>query len=182
MAQETGAKFGQVQVPPPVVTTATETNVVFAGVPSLKVDPVQYEGPLFVMVCVYVMLDPAVTGLGVPESVTARSQATPTAVVTLVLLLAELGSEVVADTDEAAVMELAVTVEGTPSTTIMSADVLAAMLGFVQVIVPVAPTAGVVQVHPAGAETDWNVVFVGVTCVKVAPVAAAGPLLDTVCV
>ena len=128
------------------------------------------------------MLDPAVTGLGVPLSVTAMSHAAPTGVVTLVLLFAEFGSEVVAETEEAAVIEVAVTVEGTFNTTMMSADVLAATLGFVHVIVPVAPTAGVVQVHPAGAEIEAKVVFVGVASVNVAPVAAAGPLFVTVCV
>lgn len=50
--QVTGAKLGQVQVPPPVVTTATETNVVLAGVPSVKLADLQYEGPLLVTVCV----------------------------------------------------------------------------------------------------------------------------------
>ena len=50
--QFTGARFGQVQVPPPVVTTATETNVVFAGVPSLNLPALQFDGPLFVTVCV----------------------------------------------------------------------------------------------------------------------------------
>lgn len=128
------------------------------------------------------MFDPAVTGLGVPESVTARSQAALTVVVTLVLLFAEFGSDVVAETEEAAVIEAAVTFEGTFNTTRMSADELAATLGFVHVIVPVAPTAGVVQVHPAGAEIDAKVVLVGVASVNVAPVAAAGPLLVTVCV
>lgn len=127
-------------------------------------------------------MDPAVTGLGVPLSVTARSQARLRLVVTVVLLFAEFGSLVVADTEEVAVMELAVTVPGTPNTTMMSVDVLAAMLGLVHVIVPVPPTAGVMQVHPAGGEIDWKVVLVGVASVNVAPVAAAGPLFVTVCV
>ena len=53
----------------------------------------------------------------------------------------------------------------------------------VQVIVPVAPTAGLVpQVQPAGGVIDWKFVLGGVTCEKEAPVAAAGPLLVTVCV
>ena len=179
---ETGAMLGQVQVPPPVVTTATETKVVFAGVASVTVEAPQFEGPLLVMIWVYVMLDPAVTGLGVPEFVTFRSQATLTFVVTLVLLLDDSGSEVVAETDEVAVMELAVTVGATPRTTMMSVEVPDATLGFVQVIVPVPPTVGVVQLHPAGCETDWKVVFAGVTWVNVAPEALAGPLFVTVCV
>ena len=77
-----------------------------------------------------------------------------TGVVTLVLLLEEMGSEVVAETDEAAVMDAAVTVAGTFTTTVIFAAEPAVRLGFVQVIVPVAPTAGVVQVQPTGADTD----------------------------
>jgi hypothetical protein len=137
-----------------VVTAATDTNVVFAGVASVNVAVLQFAGPLFVIVCVYVMLDPAVTGLGLPLLVTVRSQAMVTFVVTLVLLFAEFGSEVVAETEEAATIEAAVTVDGTLTTTMMSAEAPDATLGSVHVIVPVAPTAGVVHVHPAGAEID----------------------------
>src|SRR5579872_1537434 len=43
--QETGAIGGQVHVPPPEVTTATETNVVLAGVASVNVALLQLEGP-----------------------------------------------------------------------------------------------------------------------------------------
>jgi hypothetical protein len=43
--QEIGAEFGHVQVPPPEVTTATETNVVFAGVASVNVAVLQLAGP-----------------------------------------------------------------------------------------------------------------------------------------
>ena len=50
--QETGAMLGQVQVPPPEVTTATETKVVLAGVASVNVALLQLEGPLLVTVCV----------------------------------------------------------------------------------------------------------------------------------
>jgi hypothetical protein len=44
--QDTGAEFGHVQVPPPVVTAATDTNVVFAGVASENVPVLQLLGPL----------------------------------------------------------------------------------------------------------------------------------------
>jgi hypothetical protein len=50
--QEIGAALGQVQVPPPVVVTAADTNVVFAGVGSVKVAVAQLLGPLLVIVCV----------------------------------------------------------------------------------------------------------------------------------
>ena len=50
----------------------------------------------------------------------------------------------------------------------------------VHVIVPVPPTGGTVpHVQPAGGVMDWKVVLGGVVCVKVAPVAAAGPSLVT---
>ncbi len=45
LVQLTGAVFGQVHVPPPVVTTATDTNVVFAGVASVNVAVLQLLGP-----------------------------------------------------------------------------------------------------------------------------------------
>jgi hypothetical protein len=123
---------------------------------------------------------PTVTGLGVPLLVTARSQAVATFVTTVVLLLAELGSVVLADTEELAVMVAAVTDEATLTATMMSAEALAARLESVQFTVPVAPTAGVVQDQPTGAETDWNVVLVGIASVKLTDEAAAGPLLVTV--
>lgn len=53
----------------------------------------------------------------------------------------------------------------------------------VQVMVPAFPTAGVVHDHPAGGvPMDANVVFAGVTSVRVAPVAVLGPALVTTCV
>ena len=50
-----------------------------------------------------------------------------------------------------------------------------ATLGLVHETVPVPPTAGVVQVHPAGGANDKNVVFVGIVSEKVAVVAADPP-------
>src|SRR5580704_3733213 len=124
------------------------------------------------------MLLPAVAGFGVPVLVTARSQPTMINVATEVLLLAELGSVVVAVTEEFAVM-VPVAVVGTFTTTRMSAVAPAARVGSLQVTVPVPPTAGDVHVHPAGGETDSNVVFVGVASVKTTAEAEAGPLLVT---
>lgn len=49
---ETGAAFGQVHVPPPVVTTAADTKLVFAGVGSVSVADEQLLGPLLVTTCV----------------------------------------------------------------------------------------------------------------------------------
>ena len=86
----------------------------------------------------------------------------------------------VADTDELAVMVVAASVEARLTTTIIFADVPEAKVGAVQVMLPVAPTAGVVQDQPAGTEMDANVVFVGTASKKLTPDAEAGPLFVTV--
>ena len=53
----------------------------------------------------------------------------------------------------------------------------------VQVIVPAAPTEGVVQLHPAGGVIDWKLVLGGVVWVSfTGEVATAGPRLVTLCV
>ena len=52
LVHATGAEFGQVQVPPPLFTTAAETNVVLAGVASLNVAVLQLLGPELVTTCV----------------------------------------------------------------------------------------------------------------------------------
>lgn len=49
---ETGAALGQVHAPPPLVATPAETNVVLAGVASVKVPALQLLGPWLNMVCV----------------------------------------------------------------------------------------------------------------------------------
>ena len=77
-----------------------------------------------------------------------------TLVVTIVLLLAKLGSDVVEETVEVAVMVGATTVGGTLTTTTMSATAPDAKVVSVQLTFPVLPTAGLVQVQPAGARTD----------------------------
>ena len=128
------------------------------------------------------IFEPAVTGLGLPLLVTVKSQDCRTLVMTVVLLLERLGSEVVAETVDVAVIVDATTVGATLTTTTMSAEVPDARLGFVQVMGPVPPTAGAVQFHPAGAMTDWNVVLVGVVSTKLTVEAPAGPLFVTVCV
>ena len=103
------------------------------------------------------MLPPAATGLGTPLSVTVRSQASRTLVTTVVLLLAEMGSAVVAETEEFAVIVATETLGATFTTTMISAEVPEARFGSVQVTDVVT-----VQVHPAGAETETNVVFAGI--------------------
>ena len=123
------------------------------------------------------MVPPAATGLGVPLLLTAKSQAAVTGVLVLVVMVRAL----VAETDEVAAMAAAVTVDGTLTTTMIDAEVVAAIVGSVQVIFPVAPTAGVVHVQPAGAETEAKVVLAGTASRKLTLVAAAGPLFVIVC-
>jgi hypothetical protein len=129
------------------------------------------------------MLLPATTGDGAPEFVTLRLTAAFTSVLTVVELLAALGSLVAEDTEEVAAMVVPSAVAAlTLTITLMFATEPAARLGFVQETLPVPPTAGVVHVQPAGTETAWNVVLAGVASRKVTVAAAAGPLFAMLCV
>ena len=60
------------------------------------------------------------------------------------------------------------------------AEALMPRLAAEQLIAPVPPTGGVVQVHPAGAPTDANVVFGGVVSASLRLTATCGPLFVTV--
>ena len=75
---------------------------------------------------------------------------------------------------------------GTPLLTVVTieklADPPADKAVATQLIVPEAPTAGVVQLHPAGEDIDWNVVFAGTTVLKKTEAASLGPLLLTLSV
>jgi hypothetical protein len=58
----------------------------------------------------------------------------------------------------------------------------AARLAMLQLTVPVAPTAGVEQLHAAGLASETKVVLVGIASVNVTVVATAGPLFVNDCV
>lgn len=62
----------------------------------------------------------------------------------------------------------------------LSAVGRAVKLLLVQVIAPEPPGDGVMQIQPAGAVMDWNVVFAGVAVVKVVSSVASGHGLVTV--
>jgi hypothetical protein len=150
---EPGATVGFEQLMVPVVvqvhpagTGVSETKVVLFGIASVKVAPAQLLGPLLVTTCVYVILLAAVTGLGVPLFVTARSQAAETVVTTVAFTVVAL----LAETDEVAVM-LATVTEGARLTAMMMSAVAfaARLLESVHVIDVVT-----VHVQPAGAETE----------------------------
>lgn len=124
---------------------------------------------------------PAATDVAEGELVATRSAsvARATTSAAVAVLFAELGSAVVALTVAASLIAVPCAVPALTFTPTVNVPAPGASLGFVQVMVPVAPTAGVTQDHPAGNETDWKVVFGGVTSVKLALVAALGPLLVT---
>ena len=104
------------------------------------------------------MLLPAATELGEAEFVTTRSAcvARATTSVAVALLFAAFGSVV----DELIVaVSLIAVPAAVPAVTLTTTGKLAvpgAKLGFVQVIVPALPTAGVVQDHPAGNRGERN--------------------------
>src|SRR4029077_1719382 len=97
------------------------------------------------------MLEPAKTGLGVPELVIDRSAVvdSPTVVCTDAELLERMASFV---PEEASMTSVITVPEATPVFTaapnVKVVEAALATSGFVQVIVPVPPTAGAMQVHP----------------------------------
>src|SRR6266581_2404515 len=115
------------------------------------------------------MADPAGADEESAVLVTARSAlveppATGVAsVVELFVVLESLG----ADTDAVLVMTVPGAVPAVTCTTNVNVLVPGAMSSLWQVTVPVAPTAGVVHVQPAGAVIDWKVVLAGSVSVSV---------------
>ena len=139
-----------------------------------------------VTVSVYVSGVPSVTGLGVPVFTIAISALLALATTTLALavLVVRPGGMLVAVAVAVSEMFVPVGVRAFTCSTSEKFAVFAPptpkVLVSVQVMVPVPPTAGVTQVHPAGVLIDWKFAFGGVVCVKVIPVAAtAGPLFVT---
>jgi hypothetical protein len=127
---------------------------------------------------------PAATEVGDALFVVTRSAwvAVATTSLAVAVLLADLGSLV----DELTVAGLLITVPAAVPAFTFNATVNvpepAAKLGLVQVMVPVLPTAGVVQDHPAAGVIEANVVFAGVVSVSATAVAVLGPALATTCV
>jgi hypothetical protein len=185
----------QVMVPvPPTGGTVPQVHpaggvidwkVVFGGVICVKVIPaVAATGPLFVTVCVYVMLLPAATELGEAELVTTRSAcvARATTSAAVALLLAALGSVVEVPTVTVSFTAVPAAVPAVTLTTTGKLAVPGAKLGFVQLIVPALPTVGRVHDHPTGTVvSEKNVVLGGVFSVNVALVAGLGPAFVTTC-
>ena len=115
--------------------------------------------------------------------VTLRSAELPTVVVAVALSLAAFGSGVVLVT--VAVLEMnvpAATPAPTSTTSVKVALAPAARVGRVQVTGPVPPTAGVVQLKPAGAVSETKVVPAGRVSARLTAWASLGPVLVTVMV
>lgn len=98
------------------------------------------------------------------------------------VLLARLGSVVDELTVAVSLIAVPAAVPAFTFTATVKLAVPGAKLGSVQVMVPVAPTAGLVHDHPTGKVTDWKVVFGGVLSLRLAVVAVLGPALVTTCV
>ena len=104
----------------------------------------------------------------------------PTVVVVVAELLEVEGSFVEEDAFAVLVMTLPFGVlEFTLTTNVKEELASSAMLGVVQLTVPVPPTDGVEHVQPAAPLKETNVVFVGVASENVTLVAGAGPPLVT---
>ena len=113
--------------------------------------------------------------------VTARSAAVPSGVGAVADSLPGVGSAVV-DVTVAVSLMLAAVAPGSTVTTSVNTDDPTARLGIVQFTVPVAPTAGVVQLQPPGEVSEVKVVSVGTGLLSDTVAAALGPALFTVIV
>src|SRR6266508_4341572 len=103
-----------------------------------------------------------------------RSAATPTTVVVLAVLFAELGSAVAENTVAVFVITVPLAVPGlTFTTSVNDAEVEAASAPIVQVWVPVPPTTNDEQLHPAAGVNERKVVFAGITSLRVTEVTVA---------
>src|SRR5271165_6329793 len=125
---------------------------------------------------------PAWTGYGDAAFVTVNSApaVVPTTVDAEAVLLAEFGS--VTDELTVAVSVITVPLAVAAFTLVINvkvATVFAGMFKSVHTTLPVFPTPGVVQLHPAGAERETSVVLAGMASDRVALSAALGPLLVT---
>ena len=188
-----GSSVAAVQVIGPVAPTAgaaqekpaagvSDTNVMPAGSASLSVTLCAALGPLFVTTIVYVAFVDGVAVAG-PLFVTARSAAVVMVVGRLAVLSAGLSSEVPVLTEAEFVMIVpAATFGFTRNTRVTATDWPLSTTGVVQLTGPVPPTAGVVQVVPAGAVAETNVIPAGTVSVIVTLAASLGPLLIAVTV
>lgn len=125
---------------------------------------------------------PTVAG---PLFVTTTSDVTATEVFVVALLFERFGSVSLVEAFAVLVIVVPFAVVGFTRTAMLNvAEAPAASSAFVQVIVPVAPTAGFVQANegPAVCVFETNVVFAGTASVIETSCAPTVPTLDTVTV
>ena len=104
----------------------------------------------------------------------------PTVTMAVAELLARLGSEVPETTfATSTICEPPAAKAFTVTLRLKVEEELLATSGLVQLMVPVAPTARVVQVQPATAGNERNVVLAGMVSEKTPLTASSGPLLVT---
>lgn len=191
---------GAVQLKPNSTEGEIEIKVVFAGTVVAKVTFAAALGPLLVKIIEYVMLFPATTGSGASTLLTDKSPpvgtgvgvgvgdivgvgvgvgpAPPTVVVVVAELFDKFGSGAEEDVET---LSLIIVPFGVPGLTLtINLNNAAPLAKFLveQVMLPVPPTAGVVQLKPTS-ETGANetkVVFAGTEVVRTAVAATLGPL------
>lgn len=164
----------QIQEPVPV----SDCAVVFGGNVSVKFTVVAALGPILFTCCVYVMLLPICTPIGLAVFVTDRSAKVLTYVFTVTLLLPPFGSLVEELTVSTSEMYPVAAVGGMESVSVKFPTVVLAAKLLPSVHVRVAS----VHVHPVGPVSPLAVVPVGMVSSSVGVVAGAGPLLVMVCV
>src|SRR5688500_10468439 len=108
------------------------------------------------------MLLPALTGSGLSVFVIARSALVFTVVVAVAELLPGVRSVVVLETAAVLLIVVAAAVLALTLTTIVKIDLAPfAKLGLLQLMVPMPPADGLVQLQPVAPELETKVVFVG---------------------
>ena len=106
--------------------------------------------------------------------------AAPTEVPAEAELFDGFGSAVSLETFAWLVMEAPLGVAALTRTVIVNVlDAVVTRLGAVQTTSPIRPTSGVAQVHPEGADRDWNVVLMGTASVSATVLANDGPWFVT---
>ena len=159
------------------------TNAVPVGVVPDTVTVVAVAGPRFVAVKLNVTLPPAYTGYGVAVSVMPRLFCVDVATVVVAVPRLLLGNASGVFELTSAEFVIAVPEVAPVGTVTVSVNVVVAFNAseaFVHEMVPVAPIAGVVQVHAVPVCVRvLKVVVPGVASVNVFVAAAAGPLFFT---
>ncbi len=113
----------------------------------------------------------------ISEALLTESVGSATVVVAVEELFVPFGSDVVLATDATLVIVEPLAPELTCTTNVKVGDAAAAKLALVLVTVPVPPTGGVVDVHPAGAVNETKVVLAGTVSVTATFCASLGPPL-----